>query len=249
MGRGDIPDRKSGEENKVFRSVVLSLLLVILALGLVAGIHFFMNRYYSGAGDTGNQAQEGTSAVEETEELLDVDPDYEGGYLMLKEIPEEGFYATRKPGKKDNNSRELKNGQILQAKARGTREKITYYELKNGWYVEACPYVEPLQSYTELEGYLAITYISSKGVKIRSWADFEADNVEKTVYVGDKVPVKGKVTTEAGVSAFVTEDGGYITTDTRYLNDYTDVPEEQSTATEKKTDAVEESTGVKEKMQ
>lgn len=249
MGRGGTSGEKTGENNRMLRSMIISLLLVVVAVLFVAGTHFFMNRYHGEVGEGSSQTQENTSQIAQEEEFLNVDPEYVGGYLMVKNIPEQGFYTTKEPGKKDTNSKALENGQILQVKAKGTREKNTYYELKNGWFVEECEYVEPLKSYTELEGYLAITYISSKGVKIRSWADFEADNVEKTVYVGDMVPIKGKVTTEDEVSAYVTEDGGYITTDTHYLNDYTNVPEESSRAPEKQPDVAEESTGVKEKMQ
>ncbi len=57
-------------------------------------------------------------------------------------------------------------------------------------------YTEELTSYEKLGGYVAITYISSTGVRLRAWADFSADNVVKSVYVGDKVPIKGKVTFE-----------------------------------------------------
>ena len=82
-------------------------------------------------------------------------------------------------------------------------------------------YTEELTSYEKLGGYVAITYISSTGVRLRVWADFSADNVVKSVYVGDKVPIKGKVTLKNGDSAYITEEGLYLTTDIQYLNDYT----------------------------
>ena len=66
-------------------------------------------------------------------------------------------------------------------------------------------YMEELASYEKLEGYVAITYISSTGVRLRKWADFQADNVVKSVYVGDKVQVKGKVTRKNGESAYITD--------------------------------------------
>ena len=50
---------------------------------------------------------------------------------------------------------------------------------------------------------------------------FQADNVVKSVYVGDKVQVKGKVTRKNGESAYITDKGLYLTTDIQYLNDYT----------------------------
>ena len=43
----------------------------------------------------------------------------------------------------------------------------------------------------------------------------------KSVYVGDKVQVKGKVTRKNGESAYITDKGFYLTTDIQYLNDYT----------------------------
>ena len=82
-------------------------------------------------------------------------------------------------------------------------------------------YTEELASYEKLGGYVVITYISSTGVRLRAWADFSADNVVKSVYVGDKVPIKGKVTLKNGDSAYITEEGLYLTTDIQYLNDYT----------------------------
>ena len=84
-----------------------------------------------------------------------------------------------------------------------------------------------------MEGYLAITYISSSGVRLRKWADFDADNVAGAVYVGDKIQVKAKVQTEKGDSAFITTDGLYITADPQYFNDYSSV-REKSTESGKK---------------
>ena len=75
----------------------------------------------------------------------------------------------------------------------------------------------------EVDGYLAVTYISSSGVRLRRWADFDADNVVGAVYVGDKVQVKARVQTEKGASAYITEDGLYITSDAQYFDDYTTV--------------------------
>lgn len=66
---------------------------------------------------------------------------------------------------------------------------------------------EELTSYEKLGGYVAITYISSTGVRLRAWADFSADNVVKSVYVGDKVPIKGKVTLKNGVPPILQKKG------------------------------------------
>ena len=127
------------------------------------------------------------------------------------------------PGeKKKKDAVSLKNGQILWASKKGSYEGKTYYHLRNGMYLRASEkYTEELASYEKLGGYVAITYISSTGVRLRAWADFSADNVVKSVYVGDKVPIKGKVTLKNGDSAYITEEGFYLTTDIQYLNDYT----------------------------
>ena len=64
--------------------------------------------------------------------------------------------------------------------------------------------------------------ISSSGVRLRSWADFKDDsNIVKSVFVGDKVNIIGEVQTVTGVSAYVTDEGLYMTTDIQYFNDYT----------------------------
>lgn len=141
---------------------------------------------------------------------------------MIKNLPAKGLYISELPGKKENSSTYLKSGQILWASKKGTYKDKTYYHLKNGMYLYASEkYMEELASYEKLEGYVAITYISSTGVRLRKWADFQADNVVKSVYVGDKVQVKGKVTRKNGESAYITDKGLYLTTDIQYLNDYT----------------------------
>ena len=122
----------------------------------------------------------------------------------------------------------------MKAEKRGTYQGEVYYRLADNSYIKSdINHVIPLIRYEKLDGYLAITYISSSGVKLRAWADFDADNVIKSVYVGDKVQISGKVITEKGVSAYITDEGLYITCDTRYFNDYTCVlEEEEKTATE-----------------
>ena len=138
-------------------------------------------------------------------------------------MPGKGIYTSKLPGeKKKKDAVSLKNGQILWASKKGSYEGKTYYHLRNGMYLRASEkYTEELASYEKLGGYVAITYISSTGVRLRAWADFSADNVVKSVYVGDKVPIKGKVTLKNGDSAYITEEGLYLTTDIQYLNDYT----------------------------
>lgn len=215
------------------RSLIISLLLVALAVGIVAGIRFSL----SGKGDvreTEESNVQDTKVYDPKKEYLDVDKKFKECYLMVKDVPESGLRANQIPGEENEKSEELSNGQILKGIKRGTYEGKTYYQLDNGLYVNAnIKNVEPLEEYIEVNGYLAITYISASGIHLRSWADFDADNVVKTVYVGEKIQVKAKVVTEKGVSAYITADDLYITSDTRYLNDYTSIPEEATTQQDK----------------
>ena len=113
---------------------------------------------------------------------------------MIKDVPEKGIYTSKLPGeKKKKGAVSLKNGQILWASKKGSYEGKTYYHLRNGMYLKASEnYTEELTSYEKLG-----------------------------VYVVDKVPIKGKVTLKNGDSAYITEEGLYLTTDIQYLNDYT----------------------------
>ena len=220
------------ESNKVgasMLSMVFSLLLVAAALIFVFGFkHYLARRTY-----TGPKVETPVSVAESdtSTEYLEMDATFKTTMLMIKNVPKDGFYAVEAPG--ETKGRRLKNGQILEAVQKGTWQGKIWYRLKDGRYVPAGSNVQPLESYTRLKGYLAITYISSSGVRLRSWADFKADNVTGAVYVGDKVPVSAKVVTQGGVSAFITEDGDYITTDSRYLNDYTEVVEDDGKQSEK----------------
>ena len=190
---------------KSFLSMGFSLALVICVLLFIFGFkHFLKGREYQG------------NAVQKEAESSTQD-------ILIKDVPEKGIYTSKLPGeKKKKGAVSLKNGQILWASKKGSYEGKTYYHLRNGMYLKASEnYTEELTSYEKLGGYVAITYISSTGVRLRAWADFSADNVVKSVYVGDKVPIKGKVTLKNGDSAYITEEGLYLTTDIQYLNDYT----------------------------
>ena len=179
---------------KSFLSMGFSLALVICVLLFIFGFkHFLKGREYQG---NAVQKEAESSTQDIHKEYLDTDKTFQ--------------------------SVSLKNGQILWASKKGSYEGKTYYHLRNGMYLKASEnYTEELTSYEKLGGYVAITYISSTGVRLRAWADFSADNVVKSVYVGDKVPIKGKVTLKNGDSAYITEEGLYLTTDIQYLNDYT----------------------------
>lgn len=201
-------------------SMTFSLILVVAVLLFILGFKYFLkNKEYHGKIIAKKQTEQN---YDMHKECLDTDKAFQAGYIMIKNLPVKGLYASKLPGKKGKNAVSLKNGQILWASKKGEYEGKLYYHLKNGMYVRASEkYTEELASYEKLGGYVAITYISSSGVRLRSWADFQADNIVKSVYVGDKVPVKGKVTKKNGESAYVTESGLYLTTDIQYLNDYT----------------------------
>ena len=192
---------------KSFLSMGFSLALVICVLLFIFGFkHFLKGREYQG---NAVQKEAESSTQDIHKEYLDTDKTFQSGYIMIKDVPEKGIYTSKLPGeKKKKGAVSLKNGQILWASKKGSYEGKTYYHLRN-------------TSYEKLGGYVAITYISSTGVRLRAWADFSADNVVKSVYVGDKVPIKGKVTLKNGDSAYITEEGLYLTTDIQYLNDYT----------------------------
>ena len=205
---------------KTLLSMSASLILVAAVLVFVFGFKHFLNgRSYNGE-TFQEEAVEDSNNVKK--EYLEVDESFQAGYIMIKNVSQKGIYTSEIPGKKKEDSISLKNGQILWASQKGECEGKTYYHLRNGLYVQASEkYTEELASYEKLGGYVAITYISSTGVRLREWADFKADNVVKSVYVGDKVPVKAKVTRKNGESAYITESGLYLTTDIQYLNDYT----------------------------
>ena len=206
---------------KSFLSMGFSLALVICVLLFIFGFkHFLKGREYQG---NAVQKEAESSTQDIHKEYLDTDKTFQSGYIMIKDVPEKGIYTSKLPGeKKKKGAVSLKNGQILWASKNGSYEGKTYYHLRNGMYLKASEnYTEELTSYEKLGGYVAITYISSTGVRLRAWADFSADNVVKSVYVGDKVPIKGKVTLKNGDSAYITEEGLYLTTDIQYLNDYT----------------------------
>lgn len=212
-----------------FRSIVISLLLVAMAVGIVFGIRFSLSQH-SSVGEQNSVDKQDAEEFDPKKEYLDLDKKFQECYLMVRDVPDSGIMANQIPGQNNDKSEALSNGQIVKGVERGTYDGRTYYRLDNGLYVDAnIKNVEPLTEYIKVNGYLAITYISASGIHLRSWADFDADNVVKTVYVGDKIQVKAKVVTEKGVSAYITTDDLYITSDTRYLNDYTSIPEEATT--------------------
>ncbi len=216
------PDQDLTNAKTSIVSMLGSLAVVGLVVAFMFGFKMFLkNQTYQG--NNGFFTDTTELSKDDSDGILDTEPNFESSYIMIMDVPEKGFYADTFPGKKTKKSVSLKNGQILRASARGRYGNETYYHLDNGYYVAANgKNVMLLSSYEELEGYVAITYISSSGVRLRSWADFKDDsNIVKSVFVGDKVNIIGEVQTVTGVSAYVTDEGLYMTTDIQYFNDYT----------------------------
>ena len=213
--------KKSGLLQNPLFSMAVSLLLVAATIGFVFGFGAFLeNQTYTGPEVTSALAS--TEEKKEEPEYLKVDRRFRPCYVMISSVPPLGLWANPVPGEKTDTSRMLVSGEIVYAEQRGSYKGQMYYKLSDGRYLSTdINHAEPLLSYTEMEGYLAITYISSSGVRLRRWADFDADNVAGAVYVGDKVQIKAKVQTEKGASAYITTNGLYITTDNQYFNDYT----------------------------
>lgn len=226
--------RENESAKASFLSMGLSLLLVVGVFAFVVGFKYFLGTltYH------GKQAAETTEQAAKDKEYLKTDKGFSETYLMIKALSDEDCYANKRPGKRTETSKKLADGQILCAVKKGTYDGKTYYRLKNGLYLRANKkHIEELSSYEKLDGYVVITYISTSGVRLRRWADFEADNVEKSVYVGDQINIQAKVITKKGNSAYITEEGLYLTTDIQYLNDYTSEPttEERRENTQEKT--------------
>lgn len=215
---------KKEQENGLatLTSMIGSVILVALAWAFIIGFHYFLQ------GQT-YQAPSHEEKTEATEEQPVVDESFSCPYIIIKNISEkEPLYMTTEPGVIDENSVILQNGQMLATKQKFSFHQKNFYELKDGKYVEVVEKrVQEVAEYLPLNGYINITYISSSGVRIRSWVDFDADNVVSSVYVGDNVKIGGLVTLVDGTTAFrITEEGLeglYITTDTQYFTDFTNL--------------------------
>ncbi len=221
---GNTEEEKEAHEKKdgfSFGTVLLSVLLVVLAIGFVFGFKYFLSgRIYSGltiAEFAGKDPQG------ETREKSDLEKDsaFQYQYIMLQSLEGRKLSFSEKPGEKADPGVRAVEGQIFKVDYRGYADGQLYYLLDNGLYLMDDKAILPLKEYVALDGYLTITYISSSGVPLHKWADFDADNIVSAVYVGDKVDVSAKVLTLKDIPAFVTPDGYYITTDSRYLNDHT----------------------------
>ena len=219
--------REQESTRSTISSMAFSLFLVGLSVLFLIGCRLYLQHHtYQGV----SLAEEST----ESEEVYVADDSFSMPYLVIKNLDEgEEFCATAEPGVVEEDSTRLSNGQILELDGKGTYKEKEYYHLKDGRYLEAdADKVIELQDYLPLSGYLAITYISPGGVRLRSWPEFEADNIKDSVYIGDKVTVIAMVTRADGVTAFRTQEGWYITTDSQYFTDCTNLSELTAEAAE-----------------
>ena len=153
--------KKSGLLQSPLFSMVISLLLVAAAVGFVFGFGAFL-KHQTYTGPEVASGLESTEEKEESPEYLDIDNSFQPCYVMICEVPPLGLWANPVPGEKTDASTMLVSGQIVHAKQRGTYKGETYYKLDDGSYLSAgISHAQPLLDYTEMEGYLAITYISS----------------------------------------------------------------------------------------
>ena len=235
-------ERNGGQESvgTVLRSMALSLVLVGLTFAFVIGFRYFLKS------QTYQPAEKTEVSQKKTDGTLVLEEDFNIKYLMVKNVSDqEEFCATKQPGIVEDDDLRLKNGQILEVRHTGLYKEKPYYRLKDGTYVEGLESkILEIKDYLPLTGYVAITYISSGGVRLRSWVDFEDDNVVKSVYVGDKVNIEAMVTTTEDVSAFRTDEGLYITTNPQYFTDYTNLNELEKAVEEASEE--EEYTGAEE---
>lgn len=177
--------------------------------------------------------KESTQSVEQTTEsgfvYLEEDPSFEPCYVMICNAPKEGIKTTKSPSSKGEVLSRLQNGEIRWAQSNGSYNDASYYQLEDGSYlIDEDEYVLELKSYTKMSGYVVITFVSATGVKLRSWANFDDDNVAGRAFVGDQVSITAKVVTEDDEEAYQTSEGLYMTTDTEYFDDHTVVGESEA---------------------
>lgn len=208
-------------ERGTFLSMLFSLFLVGLSLLFVFGFHQYLK---------GKTYEDSKKNIGET---LKLDKSFRSTYIIVRNNKEESLKITEVPGEVNEESRAPMDGELIRVVKRGEYEGKLYYELQDGSFLEVIPKnVQEVEEYIPLEGSIAITYISSSGVNIRAWIDFDADNVIRSVYVGDIVEVTAMVVTKDGKSAFRTDDGYYITTDSSYFNDFTNLREKMGQSDE-----------------
>lgn len=215
-------------------SILFSIILVAAAMGFVFGFKYFLaGRTYRGP-EIPEVLEEEKSNREEGRTALEEDTDFKYEYIVIQGLSGKELRASEKPDENSYTGSKLEEGQILKVSGRGIVDGKFYYILPGDLYLRDSKSIMPLKEYILLDGYVTITYINSTGVRLRRWPDFDADNIVSSAYVGDKVDIKGRVTTVTNTTAFVTKSGCYMTTNSRYLNDHTTVVPDKKSGTESK---------------
>ncbi len=228
-------DELLAQSRQTLRSMMFSLILLGLSIGFLTGFRIFLKHHtYNGPEvDISLTATD----VDKDDSVYYVDEKFDEKYIIIKDVEEKSFFATDEPGTVTEASRELLNGELLKVKEKGSLNQKEYYCLEDGSYVEvSADHIQLVKEYLPLEGYIVITYISSEGVRVRSWIDYNADNIVKSVYVGDPMEIEAMITLESGESAFLTKEGTYVTTDSRYYRDCTNLQDLQNEAAEATTE-------------
>ena len=239
----DEEDDDSSDMDSAGRSI-LSMLFSLFLVGLVVVFVFSFNRFLKGrtyhklemSPELGleDQYDPGVS-------YLELDKDFLSCFIVIKELPQEGLSEDLIPGKRTNSSIPVKSGQIMRASCRGNYQDKKYYQLENGMYITANgKNVEPMILYVPVSGSLAITHVSSKGVQLRSWPDFNSEtNIVKSVFVGDVVNVAGRLVLSDGkTGAYVTDEGYFIINNEKYFEPH--VKDPTNPAADKKEEKKEE---------
>lgn len=224
MGNSEKQKKSNDHVDSSIGSILFSVFLVALAIGFVFGFKYFLKgRGFTPTESTVTQADGEKEPDETTEIKMEQDNNFKYEYITVLGLDGKELYANVVPDKKGADSVKIEEGENLKVQMRGYINGKLYYLLEDGRYLKDDKSLMPLKEYVPLKGYLSITYISSSGVHLRKWADFHADNIVSSVYVGDAVSVSAKIVTAKDTVAFVTKDGLYITADSRYLTDHTRV--------------------------
>lgn len=223
-------------------SILFSVFLVVLAIGFVFSFKYFLTGDLARRLPIPGLASKGMEEGTQGEGRMDEDHNFKYQYITVGGLDGKELYATREPDILDDSARKMKEGQIVGVKKRGYIDGQLYYQLNNGLYLKGDKSIIPLKEFVRLTGYVSITYISSSGVRLHKWADFDADNVVGSVYVGDKVNIRAKIITVGDLEAFVTSEGYYMTTNSRYMNDHTTVVRSLILGENRDENSTEEST-------
>ena len=120
------PDQDLTNAKTSIVSMLGSLAVVGLVVAFMFGFKMFLkNQTYQG--NNGFFTDTTELSKDDSDGILDTEPNFESSYIMIMDVPEKGFYADTFPGKKTKKSVSLKNGQILRASEIGRascRERV-----------------------------------------------------------------------------------------------------------------------------